>query len=155
MCVGNATDRSVTRASVCRLLLIRDGVQNGFRGPWTTWNPPAPSNPAHYDYTVEIQIDKDQYIILDNECSVLVQKIIRFTLGALWPMGAWGPRRDLIAKRTICLLTKMNSSTNTFKTNATCLSQMRLVRNLSYHIKTVCLAYQAPVSHDQNNIYSR
>lgn len=42
--------------------------------------------------------------------------MIRFTLGALWPMGAWGPRRDLMAKRTICLLTKMNSSTNTLKT---------------------------------------
>lgn len=47
--------------------------------------------------------------------SVPIKGSIRFTLGALWPMGAWGPRRDLMAKRTICLLTKMNSSTNTWK----------------------------------------
>lgn len=40
-----------------------------------------------------------------------------FTLGALWPIGAWGPRRDLIAKRMICLLTKINSSTNTWNQN--------------------------------------
>lgn len=50
-CVGDATDRSATRALICRLLLIGDGVQNEFRGPRTTWNPPAPSNPAHDDYT--------------------------------------------------------------------------------------------------------
>lgn len=36
-----------------------------------------------------------------------------FTFGALWPIGACGPRRDLMAKRIICLLTKMKSSTNT------------------------------------------
>lgn len=53
----NVTDRSASRASVCRLLLTGDGVQNGFHGPWTTWNPPAPSNPACYGYTEEIQID--------------------------------------------------------------------------------------------------
>lgn len=43
----------------------------------------------------------------------LIQRGVHFTFGALWPIGAWGPRRDLIAKRMICLLTKMNSSTNT------------------------------------------
>lgn len=54
---GNSTDQSAIRASACRLLLIRDVVQNGFRGPWTTWNPPAPSNPAHYVYKEEVLIN--------------------------------------------------------------------------------------------------
>lgn len=35
------------------------------------------------------------------------------TFGALWPSGTCGPLRDFIAKRIICLFTKMNSSTNT------------------------------------------
>lgn len=34
-------------------------------------------------------------------------------MGALWPTGTWGPLLDFMAKRMICLLTKMNSSTNT------------------------------------------
>lgn len=36
------------------------------------------------------------------------------TLGACCPTGTWGPRRDFMAKRMICLFTKMNSSTNTW-----------------------------------------
>lgn len=43
----------------------------------------------------------------------LTTKIIYFTFGALCPIGACGPRRDLIAKRMICLLTKINNNTNT------------------------------------------
>lgn len=37
------------------------------------------------------------------------------TFGALWPSGTCGPLRDFIAKRIICLFTKMNSNTNTWK----------------------------------------
>ncbi len=134
------TDLSEILASAYRLLLIRDEVRNGSPGPWTAWSQSPPSVPV-------IEFMKRKHIktsctTTNSSCccctsnssltiTKLVKEEIHFTFGALWPIGACGPRRDLIAKRMICLLTKINNSTNTCKQNQK--RQDRSLRSASSH----------------------
>lgn len=123
------TDWSVILASAYRLLLIGDEVQSGSPGPWTAWSQFPPSNPVksiheekhrHVDLCTNSSCFIFNYLTTQEVTLNTFIKEIHFTFGALWPIGAWGPRRDLIAKRMICLLTKINSSTNTCKQKQTC-----------------------------------